>query len=314
MPRLPRPDYKNTYHHIIVRGVDGLPIFDTDKKKEKYVKILSEAVQSHDLSVYAIGFLNNHVHMFIRRNNHSMGVFYRRVNGSFGSWYNQKYSRTGALYDGRYYSSLVDSEKYFHAVWRYVHYQGVKAGFYQSVEDDPWSSAGVYLGLESNFTWIDWREALSLLEIDSVEEIRMILQQEGEEEKWYGQEEFPHEIYRGQKFLAGKAFVEQYMQIRENPVREEAREQTPVPWEKLLEEATIISGLSAEKLLEPGKSRKKSRHRSGLAYVAQKYGHMYLSEIADKLGITTSGVSRMIKRLKNEETELKKQWDEALNS
>jgi REP element-mobilizing transposase RayT len=217
MPRLPRPDYEHTYHHVVVRGVDGLPIFDTIRKKEKYIKILVEALQSHDLSVYAVGFVNNHVHMFIRRNHQSMGVFYRRVNGSYGSWYNCTFKRTGALYDGRYYSSLVDSNNYFHAVWRYVHFQGVKAGFYESVREDPWSSAGLYLGLKSKFSWIHWKEAMEELEVEVSGQIKKILEYEGEEKKWYGKEKFPHKLYRGQKFLAGKAFVEQYRGCRINP-------------------------------------------------------------------------------------------------
>ena len=83
-----------------------------------------------------------------------MGVFYRRVNGKYGSWYNTSFDRTGALYDGRYYSSLVGSDNYFQAVWRYVHFQGVKTGFYQTVKEDPWSSVGLYLGLDSNFGWL----------------------------------------------------------------------------------------------------------------------------------------------------------------
>ncbi len=314
MPRLPRPDYEHTYHHVVVRGVDGLPIFDTIRKKEKYIKIFVEALQSHDLSVYAMGFVNNHVHMFIRRNNQYMGVLYRRVNGSYGSWYNYTFKRTGALYDGRYYSSLVDSDNYFHAVWRYAHFQGVKAGLYQAVREDPWSSAGLYLGLKSNFSWIHWKEAMEELEVEVSGQIRKILEYEGEEKEWYGKEKFPHKLYRGQKFLAGKAFVEQYMQIRKNPVRKTNRKQTPLSWKRLVKAAKNISGLSQAELLEPGKNKRKSHHRSGLAYAAQKYGHMYLDEIAKKMGITGSGVSRMIKRFKNKEHNIKRQWDRKLGS
>ena len=155
MPRLPRPDYTHTYHHVVVRGVDGLPIFDQAGKKQRYIDLMKDARETHDISVYAIAFLDNHVHQFIRRNRQSMGLFYRRVNGRYGSWYNQTHKRTGALYDGRYFSTLVDSEAYFQAVWRYVHHQGVKAGLHKTVEADPWSSGGMYLGTSKRFAWSD---------------------------------------------------------------------------------------------------------------------------------------------------------------
>ena len=53
MPRQPRPDYTHTYHHVVVRGVDGLPIFDSNEKKLAYVDLMKDARKTHDLSVYA---------------------------------------------------------------------------------------------------------------------------------------------------------------------------------------------------------------------------------------------------------------------
>ncbi len=65
MPRFHRPNFTSTYHHVVVRGVDGLPIFDTDQKKQKYINLMIEGRKEHDLSVYAVGFLNSHVHQYV---------------------------------------------------------------------------------------------------------------------------------------------------------------------------------------------------------------------------------------------------------
>ncbi|MFP4687369.1 MAG: transposase [bacterium] len=313
MPRFHRPDFTSTYHHVIVRGVDGLPIFDTARKKQKYIDLMIEARKEHDLSVYAIGFLNNHVHQFVRRNKHSMGVFYRRLNGRYGLWYNTEFKRTGALYDSRYYSTMVDSEVYFQAVWRYTHNQGVKAGLYDSVEEDPWSSARVYLGLSSCFEWIDWKEAVEELEIQPDRELKDVLQKVGEQRDWYGKENFPYEIYRGQKFLAEEAFIEQYMQIREEKIRSSQRNESPYEWKTLLKTAREISELSKQELVEPSQNPKRVRHRSGFAYACRSFGHMSLSEIAAHLNVSESAVSKMIKRVREQDPELRKRWESELS-
>lgn len=312
MPRLPRPDYEHTYHHVVVRGVDGLPIFDSHKKKQRYVDLMVDVRESHDLSVYAVGFVSNHVHQFIRRNNQSMGVFYRRVNGRYARWYNWSYKRTGSLYDRRYYSTLVDSEAYFQAMWRYVHHQGVKAGLHETVSEDPWSSAGIYLGTSERFSWIDWREALDELDVRSGEDGSRIIGRKGAERAWYEEDQDPYEIHRDQRFLAREPYLEKFMQIRKHRVRQGTREETPVSWDTLVKVAQRLSGMSGDRLLEPSQESERVKHRSGLAYAGRRFGHLSLSEIADHLAVSQAAASIMIKRVKERYDDLRRRWNDEL--
>lgn len=311
MPRHPRPDYHHTYHHVVVRGVDGLAIFNTDQKKERYSTLMKDVHESHDLSVYAIGFLDNHVHQFIRRNQDEMGKFYRRVNGRFSQWYNHTFDRTGTLYDGRYFSVLVDSDAYFHSLWRYVHHQGVQAGLYQRPEEDPWNSAGVYLGTSTHFNWIDWKEAVETLGVDTGDPLKETLQKEGEETAWYVDDP-PYQLIRGQRFLGDDQFVEQFMQIRKEEVRDSGRSQSPYRWATLIETARTLSTLSEDKLLEPSQSPDRVKHRSGLAYAGRRFGHMTLAQIAEKLSVSSAAVSQMITRVKTRHPDLQDEWEEEL--
>lgn len=311
MARRPRPDYTHTYHHIIVRGVDGLAIFNTDRKKERYVALMKDVHESHDLSVYAIGFLDNHVHQFVRRNQDEMGKFYRRVNGRFSQWYNHTFDRTGTLYDGRYFSVLVDSDAYFHSLWRYVHHQGVQVGWYERPEEDPWSSAGVYLGTSTRFTWIDWREAVETLGVGTGDPLKEMLTKEGKEAEWY-EDNPPYRLQRGQRFLGGPKFVEQYMQIRKEKVRASQRQESPYEWSTLIQTAREISGLSKRELLNPSKSPERVKHRSGLAYAGRRFGHMTLADMADELSVSPPAVSTMIHRIKNHYPDLKEAWHRKL--
>lgn len=311
MARRPRPDYTHTYHHVVVRGVDGLAIFDSDGKKQHYVDLMKDVHASHDLSVYALGFLHNHVHHFVRRNEQKMGQFYRRLNGRYSQWYNRRFDRTGTLYDGRYFSVLVDSDAYFHSLWRYVHHQGVRAGLYDRPEQDPWSSAGIYRGTSGRFDWIDWEEAVETLGVSSEAAVSALLDRTGRDQSWW-EDGPPYRLERGQRFLGDREFVERHMQIRRERVRRSPRRESPYPWSTLIEVARDLSGLQEAELLEPSQKSPRVRHRSGLAYAARRYGHRALKEIADRLSVTPGGVSRMIRRVKEKDPDLQEAWDRRL--
>ncbi|MFB6346403.1 MAG: transposase [bacterium] len=146
MARVHRPDYEGTYHHVVIRGVDGLPIFDTDTKRKTFLNMIQDTRRTHDIQLFAFGFLNNHWHGFLRRAQRAMSRFVQTVKSRYTVWYNNEYGRTGTLYDGRYHSSIVESDSYFQMVWHYVQTQGVKAGLYEDPVEDPGSTARLYAG------------------------------------------------------------------------------------------------------------------------------------------------------------------------
>lgn len=77
MVRPLRADYVNTCHHVVVRGVDGLPIFDLPKKRNKFLRSIQETRQFHDLRIYAFGFMGNYWHAFVRQVGIAMARFFR---------------------------------------------------------------------------------------------------------------------------------------------------------------------------------------------------------------------------------------------
>ena len=48
--------------------------------------------------------------------------------------------RTGGLWDSRYRTSLVDTDGYLTACYRYIEMNPVRAGIVEKPEDYPWSS------------------------------------------------------------------------------------------------------------------------------------------------------------------------------
>ena len=112
--------------------------------------------------------MTNHVHILatateekgISRLIQAMGRYYVR-------YINKTYNRTGSLWEGRYKSTVIDSEKYFLTVSRYIELNPVRAMMVEHPSEYPWSSYhfnalnkevqlirphSVYIGLGKNKT------------------------------------------------------------------------------------------------------------------------------------------------------------------
>jgi putative transposase len=58
----------------------------------------------------------------------------------YAQYFNRTYHRSGSLWEGRYKSSLVDTERYLLACYRYIELNPVRAGVVRRPEDYPYSS------------------------------------------------------------------------------------------------------------------------------------------------------------------------------
>ncbi len=302
-----RPDFTNTYHHVVVRGLNSLPIFDSQRKRETFLTIIQQTRQTHDLRMYAFGFLDNHWHVFVRRVDIPMARFFQTVKSRYTTWYNNQFDRKGTLYDGRYFSSIVEAEAYFHTVWRYVQHQGVQAGLYNRAEEDPGSTAGLYAGVDGSYGWIDWQEALRTLDVP-VSGIGPELGNWIREQK--ERDRLPVRRVRDQSFVATDEYVEKYMQIRKSEVRKKDREATPLSWEQLHEGVEDLFGVSRDRITRSTKKRDLHRVRAGLAYAGRRYGHRSTGEIAEHLNVSDTTVSRMIRKVQENMPEVKQRWDQ----
>lgn len=308
MGRPRRPDYENTYHHVVIRGVNGLPIFDVGKKRKIFIDYLRDKRSEHDLRIYAFGFLHNHWHAFVRRADDSISRFFQSVKSRYTKWYNQQHDRDGTLYGSRFYSALVDEDAYFHRVWLYVQRQGVAAGLYERPEDDPGSTAALYAGEEDRYGWIDWEEVLETLDVPT-NTLGLDLELMSKSD---ASEDLPVRREREQYFVADDPFIEQYMQIRRSDVRERERGETPLSWDTLYSIVDDVFGFSVDVIREPTKKQPLNRYRAGLAYAARRYGHKSCAEIANELNVSSSTVSRMEQKIRNEYDEVRTIWDRTI--
>ena len=141
---MPRPTRLNIPHipqHIVQRGNNRQACFFDEKDYALYLSKLKEYADKYHVEIHSYVLMTNHIHLLatpttkggVSHLMQSLGRYYVR-------YINQTYNRTGGLYDGRFKSSLIDSEKYFLTVSRYIELNPVRAVMVNSPEEYPWSS------------------------------------------------------------------------------------------------------------------------------------------------------------------------------
>ena len=174
MPRKARKfiDFPGTLYHIVVRGNNQRRIFRRGRDYKKFLKILKQVKREYPFYLYAYNLLPNHFHLIIERRRISISKIMGRINSLYAQYFNRYYKRSGHLFQGRFYSSVIDKEKYFWAAARYVDLNAVRAGLVKRPEDYPWSSYLVYYQKYYNGDLIDRERFLGYVEGD-IEEARL---------------------------------------------------------------------------------------------------------------------------------------------
>lgn len=145
-----RTDVENTYHHITNRGVNKYPIFRNNDDKNYFVEKLKVILKELDIILIAYIIMNNHFHLFIKRQTNSMAKFMQKLLTSYALYYNKKYERTGHVFERRYYSTLIDSENYFMNVLIYIHQNIIRKHPEMNIQNYKWNSYKDYINFDSS--------------------------------------------------------------------------------------------------------------------------------------------------------------------
>ena len=163
MARCSRLDYKGALHHVMARGIEQREIFHCDGDKNAFLDRLGEVVETTGASVYAWTLMPNHVHLLYRTGEVPIGRCMMSILGGHATYFNTKYERSGHLFQNRFKSILVDDQTYFLAVLRYVHLNPVRSGLVSLSElsDYRWTGHSSLMGLRVRW-WQDNDFVLSL--------------------------------------------------------------------------------------------------------------------------------------------------------
>jgi putative transposase len=149
MPRQPRLDVPGALHHIIVRGIEGGSIFKDNKDRQWFLERLTTIVEATGTKVYAWALIPNHFHLLVRSGLEGLPTFMRRLLTGYATYFNKRHDRSGHLFQNRYKSIVCEEEPYFLELIRYIHLNPLRAKVVPTVQElhkYPWSGHKALLG------------------------------------------------------------------------------------------------------------------------------------------------------------------------
>ena len=119
-------DVPGALHHIMVRGINKLAIFEDDQDRARFLERLGQKVTEAHASVYAWTLMDTHAHILFKSGQAGISVVMRKLLTWYAQYYNRRHHRTGHLFENRYKSILCDEESYLIALVRYIHLNPVR--------------------------------------------------------------------------------------------------------------------------------------------------------------------------------------------
>lgn len=148
MARLPRLSVPAYPHHVIQRGNNRQPIFQTDADRRRMLELLDEYARQFEVAVHAYVLMDNHFHLLLTpRTGDGLSRMMQAVGRRYVRYFNDSHGRTGTLWEGRYKSTLIEAERHLLACMVYIDLNPVRAGLTLQARDYAWSSHGHYAGL-----------------------------------------------------------------------------------------------------------------------------------------------------------------------
>lgn len=144
MPRNARVDVGGEIYHVINRANGRLQIFNNDEDYILFEQLLLETKELFDMRIIAYVLMPNHFHLILfPKKSGDLGLFMHRLSNAHTRKVHAQTNTNGSghLYQGRYKSFLIDNDKYFFAVIKYVERNPVRAKIVGLCENWQWGSA-----------------------------------------------------------------------------------------------------------------------------------------------------------------------------
>ncbi|MEK9131695.1 MAG: transposase [Patescibacteria group bacterium] len=145
MPRPPRVDVGNHVYHVLNRAVARVTLFETEADYTLFESVLEEITSRTGIRLLTYCIMPNHFHLLLYpKNDGELSTFMHLLTLTHTQrWHAEKGTvGSGHLYQGRYKSFLVDTDRYFTSVFRYIEQNPIRAKLVKRPETWQWS--GLY--------------------------------------------------------------------------------------------------------------------------------------------------------------------------
>lgn len=281
MSRPLRIQFPGALYHITARGNAKQNIFLNKDDFSDFLTIICKVTKRYHLLLHCYCLMPNHYHLLLETPEGNLSQGIRQLNGIYTQHFNKKYQRLGHLFQGRFKSILVEKENYLLELSRYIALNPLRANLVENPKDWPYSSYPQSIGIIKKIPCLfpDW--ILSQFGPD-IKSARISYQ----EFVLLGiNKESPLKQVKGQIFLGSDYFLAKMEQFME-----QKGQLTEIPRKQL-----YATRPSLEEIFQKDNTNDMKIYQAN-----QKYGYT-LKEIGQYLGLHYTTISKIIKKVENEE-------------
>ena len=320
MPRKARIDAPGALHHIICRGIERREIFRDDTDRNNFVERFGRLVSETKTVCYAWALLPNHFHLLLKTGKLPIATVMRRLLTGYAVTFNRRHHRTGHLFQNRYKSILCQEDPYLLELVRYIHLNPLRTGLVSSINQlnvYKYCGHSFLLGKRKNY-WQDINMVLQLFGrrvssarkhyIEFVERgLTMgrrsdltgggLIRSAGGWKELKAFRSLGIYLQGDERILGDSDFVESTLE-RQNELLEQRYQLQMQGYDidKVVDRVANLFLLKPEEVLSSSKQPQRVKARSLLCYWAAKELEIGGADIARRLKISQSAVSRAVAR------------------
>ena len=104
-----------------------------------------EVREKYPYNIHSLCLMTNHFHLALETKQTELSKIMQLLLSIYAENYNKRHDCTGHLFEGRYTACLIEDERYFVEVTRYIHLNPVKAQMVLGPLDYAYSSYGLFV-------------------------------------------------------------------------------------------------------------------------------------------------------------------------
>jgi REP element-mobilizing transposase RayT len=304
----------------MIRGIEQRRIVDDEQDRREFVRRLRLLAEETRTAIYAWALMSNYAHLLVCSGSLGLAKFMRRLLTGYAVSYNLRHRRHGHLFQNRYKSMVCDGDSYFTELVRYIHLNPLRVGSVKDLkqlERYPYCGHGTVLGRQTN-PWQDRDSVLAQFgrrEAEAKQGYCQFIAQgvalgrrpelvgggrgrsAGE---WFAvrsQRQRGEQEASDERILGSGEFVERVLReadkrmIRQNTAKKMKRHA-----ERVVAAACRESEVSLTELRSGSRRSQLPAVRARLAQILVIDYGLAMADIARQLGISTSGVSKILAR------------------
>ena len=154
MTRPLRIEYPGALYHVAARGNARQRIYVDAEDYRAFLNLLGKLSERYHWRCHGYCLMSNHYHLLLETPEGNLAAGMRQLNGIYTQAFNRRHHQVGHLFQGRYHAVLVDKDRYWLELSRYIVLNPVRAKMVKDAQAYPWSSFRATAGSGSGSTWL----------------------------------------------------------------------------------------------------------------------------------------------------------------